>query len=287
VQSITVSAAVALSLFACSNEASEPPAALATPVPGVVADAVAIPAASLLTPMVEIAAGEYFPLYSGKGNAESVPVDAFQLEVHPVTHAQFLEFVQANPKWQRSRVPQLFAEQGYLAKWPSDLEIPAGQDRAPVTDVSWFAARAYAEWVGRRLPTLAEWEYVGAASTSEIRGSDDPEFNQRILNWYAKPTPAALPEVMTSFVNVHGVHDMHGLIWEWVDDYNSALVSGESRGDSGLERNLFCGSGSIGSVDPSDYAAFMRYAFRSSLEARYSVGNLGFRCAQDLPATVQ
>ena len=74
---------------------------------------------------------------------------------------------------------------------------------------------------------------------------------------------------------------MHGLVWEWVDDYNTALVTGESRGDSGLDRNLFCGSESVGSSDPKDYAAFMRFAFRSSLEAKYTVRNLGFRCATD------
>jgi formylglycine-generating enzyme len=60
-------------------------------------------------------------------------------------------------------------------------------------------------------------------------------------------------------------------------DFNSALVTGESRADAALERTLYCGSGAIGAADFEDYAAFMRYAFRSSLEAHYSVANLGFR----------
>jgi sulfatase modifying factor 1 len=46
-------------------------------------------------------------------------------------------------------------------------------------------------------------------------------------------------------------------------------------------RNLFCGSGALGASSFDDYAAFMRYAFRSSLKAHYTVPNLGFRCAQD------
>jgi formylglycine-generating enzyme required for sulfatase activity len=59
-------------------------------------------------------------------------------------------------------------------------------------------------------------------------------------------------------------------------------VTGESRADGGLERNLFCGSGSVSAKDREDYAAFMRLGFRSSLGASYTVPNLGFRCAKDV-----
>ena len=47
----------------------------------------------------------------------------------------------------------------------------------------------------------------------------------------------------------------------------------------GLDRNLFCAGGSVGATDVSNYAAYMRYAFRASLKANYAVANLGFRCA--------
>ena len=57
---------------------------------------------------------------------------------------------------------------------------------------------------------------------------------------------------------------------------------GESRGDSQLEKSLFCGAGAAASIDPSDYAAFMRYALRSSYRAHYTMTSLGFRCARDL-----
>ena len=77
----------------------------------------------------------------------------------------------------------------------------------------------------------------------------------------------------STFRNVHGVSDLHGLIWEWTLDFNSSLVTGESRADGSLDRSLYCGSGAAGAADFEDYAAFMRYAFRSSLEARNGVGN--------------
>ena len=70
-------------------------------------------------------------------------------------------------------------------------------------------------------------------------------------------------------------------MWEWVDDFNTAMVTGESRGDSALDRDLFCGAGSLGVNDPNDYAAFMRFALRSSLKANNTTTALGFRCARD------
>jgi formylglycine-generating enzyme required for sulfatase activity len=80
-----------------------------------------------------------------------------------------------------------------------------------------------------------------------------------------------------------GVRDLHGLIWEWVEDFNDTLVSSDSRSGDDPDRLRFCGAGAIAAGDRTDYAAFMRVAFRSSLEGRFTLSNLGFRCARDLP----
>lgn len=232
--------------------------------------------------MVLIPAGTYEPLYQNEG---SRPVAAFFLDEDQVTNAEFLEFVRANPKWQRSRALAIFTDAHYLEHWAGDLELgdpskvtPDG----PVTNVSWFAAMAYAKWAGKRLPTQAEWEMAAAASATSARGKDDPDHYRRILGWYAKPTRLPLPPVTEAPRDFHGVRGLHAVVWEWVEDFNTALVTGESRADAGLERNLFCGAGAAGASDFRDYAAFMRYAFRSSLDAKYAVPNLGFRCAQSL-----
>jgi formylglycine-generating enzyme required for sulfatase activity len=86
--------------------------------------------------------------------------------------------------------------------------------------------------------------------------------------------------------NYFGVRDLLSLVWEWVDDFNTALVTGESRADTGLERTLFCGAGAAGARDLDNYPAFMRAGLRSSLRASYVVPNLGFRCAQSIDAPV-
>ena len=229
--------------------------------------------------MVLIPAGSYTPLFGSSG---AVQVAAFFLDEKPVTNGEYLEFVREQPAWQRSSVKTIFADEGYLRDWAGDADLGALDPQSPVTRVSWFAAKAYAEWKGKRLPTLDEWEYAAAASETNAVGLDEPEYNRRILNWYSRPVRDALPPVGSTFKNVYGVWDLHGLVWEWVTDFNTALVTGESRADAGLDRQLFCGAGAAGATDFKDYAAFMRYAFRSSLKANYCVANLGFRCAKDV-----
>ena len=65
------------------------------------------------------------------------------------------------------------------------------------------------------------------------------------------------------------MYDLHGLVWEWTLDFNSVLISGESRKDVDTDTNLFCGSATIGATDLMNYAAFMRYAIRGSVKANY------------------
>lgn len=233
--------------------------------------------------MIRIPAGDYRPLFVLQGETNLVPVRGFWLDRLPVTNADFLEFVRAHPRWRRSQVKRLFADTNYLSHWEADLQLAEPEDeRRPVVWVSWFAAKAYAQWRGRRLPTVAEWEYAAGASPTRADGDQDPVFQQALRVWASTPSPARLSRVGASVPNYYGLQDLHGLIYEWTSDFNSAIVTGDARGDTGIERQLFCGAGSSGSRDPSNFPAFMRAGFRSSLKASYVVHHLGFRCAKDL-----
>jgi formylglycine-generating enzyme len=233
--------------------------------------------------MVLLPAGHFSPLFRGEKDPKEIAVKSFLLDVLPVTNGDFLDFVRANPKWRRSQVKRLFADENYLQPWADDLQLGtnAAAD-APVTHVSWFAAKAFCAWKGKRLPSLAEWEYAAAASPARPDGANDLEFTQQVRSWYVSPSPQTLPAVGRGRQNFFGVHDLHGLVWEWVADFNTAMVTGGSRGDAGLDRRLFCGGGSEGAQDRGNFPAFMRYEFRGSLKAAYTVHNLGFRCARDL-----
>ena len=232
--------------------------------------------------MKAIPGGAFVPLLRELTGTPQVPVAPFLIDTYPVTNAGFLAFVTANPKWRRSQVSSLFADSSYLENWSGDLDPgPHAPSNAPVVRVSWFAARAYARWKQKRLPSTAEWELAAAAGYSKANGKEDAELNKDLYGWLARPVPTILPDVTSVRADFHGVHGLHGLVWEWVDDFNTAMVTGESRADSGLDRNLFCGGGAVNASDTTNYAAFARQALRSSLKAKNTTTSLGFRCARD------
>ncbi len=149
------------------------------------------------------------------------------------------------------------------------------QLKQPVVNVSWFAAQAFCEYQDGRLPSTDEWEFLASQDESIRR-------DETILNWYSKPSKGESNDSGGIFVGKFGIRDMYGKIWEWTLDFNSSFVTGESREDTSLSRAMFCGAGSIGSANPSEYATFMRFAFRTSLKGNYALPALGFRCAKDV-----
>ena len=200
-----------------------------------------------------------------------------------VTNADYIKFLQQQPEWKKTGAPVIYAETGYLDHFDGDYTLKLGNSSsAPVTSVTWFAARAYCESLGYRLPTINEWEYLAAASEKVKDANKNRLFLKRILDWYVQPKEDGLPSAGSIYKNIYGLYDMHGLVWEWVEDFNSSMVSGESREDSSFNRDLFCGAGGISSGDKENYAAFMRFAFRSSLKGNSAIWNLGFRCVKDI-----
>jgi sulfatase modifying factor 1 len=236
--------------------------------------------ASCQSKMVTIKGGAYIPLYGR--DSLMVTIDDFQMDVYPVTNKEYLDFVNKFPKWKRSNVKKLFADGNYLINWKSDLELNNSQSlKAPINNISWFAANAYCECQDKRLPTIDEWEFVAMANKSLPDARKLKDYNQYILSWYEKPKTFN-NEIGSTFKNYWNVYDLHGLVWEWTSDFNSVLISGESRKDVDNDSNLFCGSAAIGATDLMNYAAFMRYAIRGSLKAKYTMKNLGFRCVKDV-----
>lgn len=230
--------------------------------------------------MVPIAGADYQrPLEKG---GQTRVVKDFQMDVRQVTNAEFLAFVIAHPEWQRSHVKSLFADQGYLTKWASDTELgKSAPPDSPVVCVSWHAARAYLKSVGKRLPTVDEWEFVARADDKSINASQDPEFKARILDWYARPEPVLLPAAGSQAPNIYGVSSMHGIVWEWTANFVSAMTSGEARSDGTLSPQQFCGGGGADPNQATEYGNFMRMAFRSSLKGDFCLPGLGFRGAKD------
>jgi sulfatase modifying factor 1 len=213
-------------------------------------------------------------------DAPVVEVAPFELQRRPVTNAEFLAFVKRHPQWRRDRVPAALAEPRYLQHWGGPLALGEAGAGQPVVNVSWFAADAYCEAQGARLPTWNEWEYAAAADELRRDARNDPAWRERILAWYSRPSSGPLPRAGLQAANAYGVQDLHGLVWEWTDDFSSLLIDPESRNQGDPDKTRFCGAGALSMDDRDNYAVLMRVAMLSSLQARDTTLNLGFRCAR-------
>ena len=226
-------------------------------------------------------AGIFKTVLPPDGKQGLATVKSFLLRALPVSNAEFANFVQQSPEWHPKQVAAIFADGQYLNHWPaSGLPNPA-QLKQPVTNVSWFAAQAYCESEGARLPTWHEWEYAAAADTKRVDARNDPVWRERILSWYSRKS-APLPNVGATAKNIYGLHDLHGMIWEWVHDASALMVSGDSRNQGDPDTLQFCGAGALSANDRENYPVLMRIALLASLGAASTTRNLGFRCAKEL-----
>ena len=160
-----------------------------------------------------------------------------------------------------------------------------GRGRQPVIKVSWEDAQAYVQWLSRktgeeyRLLSEAEWEYAARAGTT-TRYSFGNSISRKQAHygfWFSgKPTP-----VGSYPPNGYGLYDMHGNVWEWVQDcwngsYSQAPTDGSAweRGDCS-RRVLRGGSWNSSSRN-------LRSAYRSRNQAGRHYINVGFRVARTL-----
>jgi formylglycine-generating enzyme len=228
------------------------------------------------TNMASITSFNYQYPFRSSGARESTFVKSFRIDKYPVTVQSFLNFIKSHPTYSKSRIIPLFSDSLYLSSWENDSTPPLDRLRDPITEVSLYAAKAYCNESGKRLPTTPEWEHI--AKTIPL-GQDSAKYQADILDWYAKPTMRG--KVMgQGSLNAYGVFDLYGKIWEWTSDFNAGGPRTASA-DQGKADSFFCGGAGQATADGVDYATFMRFSFRSSLKPNFSVGSLGFRCAQD------
>jgi formylglycine-generating enzyme required for sulfatase activity len=230
-------------------------------------------------PMLKIPAGKFESVLPPAPTIKYVNVKSFRIDPVLVSNAQFAAFVKAHPQWRRGRAAHLFTDGQYLQQGKSATEPGNAIDQRPVTSVSWFAASAYCEAQGKRLPTWHEWEFVAAASDTKKDARNDPAWRQRILEWYARPAAAALPNVGSTPANFYGVRDLHGVAWEWVEDHAGMLIAADNREQGDPDLLKFCGSGALTMEQKENYATLMRIAMLSSLQAEQTTSTMSFRCA--------
>ena len=231
-------------------------------------------------------------LRNGAVDADS-RVQPFALQRVPVTNRDYLDFVRIHPEWQRGQVPATLADGRYLRHWQEPLELgsQAAPDQ-PVTHVSWFAARAYCESSNARLPTWKEWEFAAAADEHVADARHDPVWRQRILATLGRSPRSPLSAVGLAPPNLYGIHDLHGLICEWVEDFDTLFAPrGRSEQEhAGMAMSpgdtaMSCGAAALSVTDPENYPMILRLAVLSSLNRNSTTADLGFRCARSISTT--
>jgi formylglycine-generating enzyme len=293
----------------------------------------------MLTELVDLPGGSFrmgsTSFYPEEAPIHTATVRAFAVERHPVTNAQFAEFVAATgyvTVAEQSIDPALYpgVDPGDLqpgamvfraTPGPVDLRnwrqwwhwVPgaswrhpfgpgsdvAGKADHPVVQVAYPDAAAYARWVGRRLPTEAEWEYAarGGTSTTYPWGDEEKPGGQLMANTWRGKFPyrndGAIGWVGTSPVgtfppNRFGLLDMIGNVWEWtttefsahhrLDQPSKACCAPSGPADQTVNQTLKGGS----HLCAPEYCHRYRPAARSPQSQDTATTHIGFRCVADI-----
>jgi formylglycine-generating enzyme required for sulfatase activity len=212
-----------------------------------------------------------FQMGSNDGDSDERPVHevriskAFYLGKHEVTQGQW---------------------QAVMGNNPSNFK---GDANRPVENVSWddvqeFIRKLNAKEGGStyRLPTEAEWEYAARAGTTMAYsfGNDAEQLGK--YAWYGANAGGTTHPVGQRESNARGLYDMHGNVWEWVQDwygqdYYARSTAVDPTGPSSGSRRVFRGGGWF------NVAGFCRSAFRSCNAPGFRYGFLGLRLLREVP----
>ncbi len=169
-----------------------------------------------LTEMIVIEGGEY-ERGSNKGGRDEMPrhrisVDPYAIDAHPVTNEQFVQFLEAmGGEKDHNNNDIIRLRESRIKRLGGKLSIESGYAKHPVVGVTWYGAMAYSKWIGKRLPTEAEWE-IAAAGDTYPTGKD---IDRTQANFFSSDTTP----VMSYPPNAFGLYDMAGNVYEWCQDW--------------------------------------------------------------------
>jgi formylglycine-generating enzyme required for sulfatase activity len=162
---------------------------------------------------------------------------------------------------------------------------PFALERMPVTNGEYLDCESR----NARLPTWVEWEFAAAADEHVADARHDPTWRQTMISALSRCPDSPLPAVGLKSPNLYGIHDLHGLVWEWVEDFDALFTArGHSeREHAGMamppgDTAMSCGAAALSVSDPENYPMILRLAVRSSLNRNSTTADLGFRCARSI-----
>ncbi|HEY9671676.1 MAG TPA: ergothioneine biosynthesis protein EgtB [Waterburya sp.] len=255
----------------------------------------ATPPSSLQPPaeMIEIPAGEFvmgndsIEALDNEYKRHRVYLDTYCIDRYPVTCGQYREFIAAGgyqtERWW-SPAGWKWLQENPVAQ-PLYWSSTSTWDNHPVCGVSWYEADAYARFVGKRLPTEAEWEKAASwdVATGQQRsypwGQETPTAQRCNLdNTIGQTSPA---NAYPSGQSAYGCYDMLGNVWEWTGSWFDAYEGFAAYPYRGYSQAYFDGQHRV--LKGGSWAT-RPWAIRSSFRNWYypSIRQIlaGFRCAQ-------
>lgn len=174
----------------------------------------------LMIDMVVIEGGEYMR-GSHMGARDEKPrhrieLASFALDIHPVTNEQFVRFLEVmGSEKNADNNDMILLKESRIKRMGGKLIIESGYSKHPVVGVSWYGAQAYAKWIGKRLPTEAEWEIAASQGKEENMYPFGSEIDRTQANFFSSDTTP----VMSYPPNTGGLFDMAGNVYEWCEDW--------------------------------------------------------------------
>lgn len=238
----------------------------------------------ILTEMTIIPSGEY-NRGSGDGSRDEMPyhkikLNSFALDVHPVTNEQFIRFLDSMGGEKDANNNDIIRlRNSRIKRSGGKLIIEAGYAKHPVVGVPWYGAFAYAKWIGKRLPTEAEWEIASRGGNEEAYYPTGENIDHTQANFFNSDTTA----VLSYPPNEYGLYDMAGNVYDWCLDwyaYNYYDVSQQEPDNpkgplQGVYRVLRGGCWKSLKED-------LRCSHRHRNNPGAVMGTYGFRCAADV-----
>ncbi len=171
------------------------------------------------TEMEVVKEGEFYRGSDEGGRDErprhSVKLSSFALDVHPVTNEQFVRFLEMmGGEKDANNSDIIHLRESRIRRHGGKLSIESGYSKHPVIGVTWYGAIAYAKWVGKRLPTEAEWE-VAASGGEELMYPTGASIERTQANFFSSDTTT----VKSYPPNKFGFYDMVGNVYEWCQDW--------------------------------------------------------------------
>jgi formylglycine-generating enzyme required for sulfatase activity len=178
------------------------------------------PIEPLRTDMVVIKGGD-FNRGSQAGNRDEMPphrviLQSFAIDVHPVSNEQFVRFLEMmGGEKDQNHHDIIKLKESRIKRTGGKLSIESGYAKHPVVGVSWYGAAAYAKWLGKRLPTEAEWEAAARGGQENPLYPTGDEIEKSQANYFSSDTIA----VMSYGTNSYGLYDIAGNVYEWCYDW--------------------------------------------------------------------